>query len=412
MPPESWWSRLWKPFWALPLVSIIIALVLGIAIPELDRLVADLVPFIFPGGPSGARSMLGVIASSTISVTGLVFSITMVVLQLSSSQFTPRVIGDFLDSRVTQATFGVFAGTFVYALTVMRAVGRPDADAAVPQTAVSVSFVLVVASVLTLLLFLHHITESIQVAKVLSRIGSHGVELIEELYPEEGDPPSPDPWEPDPAARRITIDVAERHGCTSQVDFEKLVSLATDAGSVVRIIRPMGSFHARGQRLAEIWTSPSTRDDAPDSDALVDAVRHCFRLTTEPSIRQDPSFSSQQIVDIAVRALSPGINDPTTAIQALNQIHRLARAAVQRPDPPSALVDDEEEPRLVYQPFCFGDLLDLGLDQIVHYGKSDQAVREKVLSIMDDLADCCQDEHRDLLDAKRREIEEAFAEAA
>ena len=130
----SWWDRLWAPFWAVPLAATVASLALGVLLPAAEGSSSAQLPFVFPGGPDGARSVLGTIAGAMISVTGLVFSLTMVVLQLASSQFTPRLLGTFLQSRLTQATLGSFIASFVFSLTVLRSVrGDATGDAFVPQ---------------------------------------------------------------------------------------------------------------------------------------------------------------------------------------------------------------------------------------------------------------------------------------
>ena len=165
---------MWQPFWAVPLALATTSIALGLGLPMLDEAAWRGIPVLFQGGPDGARSLLGTIASAMISVTGLVFSITMVVLQLASSQFTPRVLGTFLDSRITQVTLGVFTGTFLYALTVLRSVrgASEGIEEFVPQLATSVAFAGVVASVGCFLAFIHHITQSVRVDHVITTGGT------------------------------------------------------------------------------------------------------------------------------------------------------------------------------------------------------------------------------------------------
>ena len=159
---SSWWHNVWRPFWAVPAACAVSAVALGLALPLLDEGLQTELPYVFQGGPSGARNLLGTIATGMISMTGLVFSITMVVLQLASSQFTPRVLGSFLESRITQATLGVFTASFVFALTVTRSVRGDYGETGtfVPQVSVTAAFVLVLASVGCFLAFIHHITSS------------------------------------------------------------------------------------------------------------------------------------------------------------------------------------------------------------------------------------------------------------
>ncbi len=188
---SSRWSRLWRPFWVLPTVIVVTATLVGALLPEWEETVADQLPHVFQGGADGARSMLSTIAGAMISVTGLVFTITMVVVQLASSQFSPRLLSDFLSSRITQTTIGVFAATFAYALTVLRAVQGASGEASfVPQISITVAFGLVLASVGTFLLFIQHITTSIQVFSIVSQLGDRAMRVSDKYFPRADSPPA------------------------------------------------------------------------------------------------------------------------------------------------------------------------------------------------------------------------------
>jgi uncharacterized membrane protein len=165
------WAR--GRFWLLPAVFGVTAGLLGVAMPALDGVLLQSrnLPFLFGGGPEGARALLSAIISSMISFTALVFSITIVVLQLTSSQFSPRVLRTFLRDRFNQVTLGVFVATFVYAMAVLRAVrGTADTSPFVPQLAVTTAFVFVLGSVLVFLFYLHHTAQAIRVATIIDGI--------------------------------------------------------------------------------------------------------------------------------------------------------------------------------------------------------------------------------------------------
>ncbi len=193
LPRSTFWSRLWEPFWVLPMVVVVLAFSAGLALPQLDEALAEHVPYVFQGGPDGARSLLGTIASAMISVTGLVFSITMVVLQLASSQFTPRILGTFLQSRITQLTLGLFIASFVFALTVLRSVqgGSEAATEFVPQVSVTLAFLLVTASVGLFIAFIQHITTSIQVTHVTASLGDRTRALACKVFDADADADAP-----------------------------------------------------------------------------------------------------------------------------------------------------------------------------------------------------------------------------
>ncbi len=384
--PESRWSRLWRPFWALPAAICAAAVVLGLLLPPAEQRIATSLPYVFQGGPDGARSVLSTIATAMISVTGLVFSLTMVVLQLASSQFTPRVLGSFLSSRITQATLGVFTASFVFALTVLRFVqGASDGrDAFVPQLSVTIAFALVLASVGCFLAFIHHITTSIQVSHVVSRIGDETAAALDRVYPrphEEAGPARGRTWSPEPDLSRAVVDASGGHGSVSHIDAAALVDLAERLDAVITLDVQIGDFVTDGQPLARVWG----RDAVTDDDA--DALRARIWLAKERETRQEIGFGLRQLVDIAERALSPGINDPTTAIQVVDEIHRLLRILVTRREPSPYVSDAAGVVRLVHRPQGIEQMLRLGVEEIAHYGDDSPRVCRRLQAMLEDLAD-------------------------
>ncbi|WP_232548142.1 DUF2254 domain-containing protein [Propioniciclava soli] len=392
------WQRLWRPFWAVPAAFSVAAVVVGVVLPNAENQLRQFAFFMFPGDDEAARGMLTTIASAMISVTGLVFSITMVVLQLASSQFTPRVLGTFLDSRVVQVTFGFFIATFLYALTVLRSVmgddGRGD-EAFVPRVAVSFGFLLVLACLVCFLAFIRHITSTIQVSKVISRIGDATMDLVDRVYPgaETGGSVDAGPsWSPTAGMTRIDIEVGDRHGHVDEIDFPGLVSIATDAGGVLVLHPQLGDFTTHGHPLATLWDADDeladdeTREDREKKQAeLSKRVNSEVRLATERSMRQDLSFGFRQLVDIGERALSPGVNDPTTATQVIDELHHLLREIVQR-NPPSPYIAEEGVVRLVVHPPTGDLLLRLSLEELIHYGAGGLQVPRKLRLVLNDLA--------------------------
>lgn len=384
----SLWSRLWEPFWAIPLAIAASSVGLGLLMPGLDKSAWRWIPIFFHGGPDGARSLLGTIASAMISVTGLVFSITMVVLQLASSQFTPRVLGSFLESRITQFTLGVFSGTFLYALTVLRSVqGASDGvQEQVPQLATSTAFVGVVASVGFFLAFIHHITTSIQVPEVLARTASATVKTLDQMMPADhdelasrGEQPR---WEPSPDEVAVEVtasDQADR--CITDIDYRGLVDMAQRHDAVITLERQVGEYVVEGMTLARIWQPVGRSVDDGFAAEIVDLIS----LSRDRSLRQDAAFGIRQIVDIAEKALSPGVNDPTTAAQAVDALHSVLRRAVQREVPSGHATDDDGTVRLVYRPQSVEQLLDLAIAEIAHWGRDSIQIPRRLCSVLDDL---------------------------
>ncbi len=398
--PDSWWVRLWRRFWALPLAIILGAGALGLWLPLLDEKLLGLLPNVFGGGADGARGLLSTIASAMISVTGLVFSITMIVLQLASSQFSPRVLGGFLESRLTQATFGVFAATFVFSLTVLRSVrGADDQDAAfVPQVSVALAFLLVVVSVLLLLSFIQHITQQIQVQQIISQVGDTTVRLIESMYPTPEDSNPRVTWEPPNEPPPTLVSSDKRHGVVNQINYGWLLSAAIKYEGVIRLEVRNGRYITEGQPLATVYGR-----GFDDSDRR--AVQRSFTMSSERGIQQDPSFGVRQIVDVADRALSPGVNDPTTAVQCIDELQRILDKMVRRRVPSPYLLDDKGIVRVVYQPVTVAEMLDLAVDEIAHWGASSIQVPRRLLIMLDDLMINALTEHIGVLRAKREEMD-------
>jgi len=385
----SWWDRLWRPFWMVPAVLAVVAAVLGVVLPEIDRSLRSWVLWVFPGGADAARGALTTIASVTISTVGVVFSITMVVLQLASSQFTPRVLGPFLENRVVQTTFGVFIATFVFSLTVLRSVltESDGQEGFVPRVSVSFAFLLVLACVGLFLAFIRSITDGIRVSSVISRIGDHTAELVDRVLPAAAETASGPTWSPETGTTRTRVEVDGRHGHVDEVDVPRLVELAAERDGVLVLEQHLGGFTTRGQTLATFW---GTGWDAEASAAVNRAVR----LDTERSTRQDVGFGFRQLVDIGERALSPGVNDPTTATQVIDELHRLLREAVQRRSPSPFVADGDGVVRVVAPGPDVGDLLRLSVEELAHYGRDSLQVPRRLASMLDDLAGCALPRYR------------------
>lgn len=398
--PETvgWWERLWRPFWVLPSTICLLAVAAGVLLPRLDAALTGDLPYLFGGNADSARSLLSTIASAMISVTGLVFSITMVVMQLASSQFSPRLLGGFLGSRITQATLGVFTSSFVFALIVLRDVRGGD-EPFVPQLSVTVAFLLVLASVALFFAFIHHITLSIQVSQVIDRISSHTVSTLEKGDDDVWDDRSavPPAWS-QAEGPSVVVSTGSGHGVVERVHYTDLVQAAERAGAVVEVRTRAGEVRHRGQELAVVH-------GALAGDRVVDEVRACFGLGKERSMQQDPEFGVRQLVDIAERALSPGINDPTTAVQVLDELHRILRVAGARADRSAHLVDGSGTVRVLDAPTTFARLLDLSLDEVAHYGKDSLQVPRRIEALLDDLEGSVRAEHAAVVVAKRAALE-------
>lgn len=394
-------------FWVIPAACCSVAFVLGLVLPEVDERLADDVPLLFGGGPDGARSLLSAITTSMISVTGLVFSITVVVLQLASSQFSPRILRTFLSSRLTQLTLGVFTATFLYSIVVLRSVRGDEAsgDEFVPQLSVTGSFVLVLASVGLFLAYIHHITQSIRVSNVVSAVGAEARSTIERVRGERDATQRDATRSADlPAGGPVSRFVhSPEHGVLVRVNADDLVELARQHGVQLDLLLPVGDFAAEGMPLVAVHGV---------ADGLADQqVWAALALAPERTMEQDVAFGFRQLVDIAEKALSPGVNDPTTAVQALDEMHDLLRRLAAAPDPRPARRDDAGVARLVLPERNFAELLSLAFDEIVHYGADSQRVLRHIRRILDDLGNAALSPHLPAIAAMRRRVAAVAAAA-
>ena len=387
---RTWWTSLWRPFWAVPLAIVLAAVAVGAFLPELDKVLALDMPYIFQGGPDGARSLLSTIATAMISVTGLVFSITMVVLQLAANQFTPRVLDAFLGSRITQVTLGLFAASFVYSLTVMRSVRGDfdDIEAFVPQTSVTLAFVIVLAAIGMFLAFINHITTSTQVGAIISRVGRETTSVIETMYPAAEEAGAlPLSWSPEPGTPHAVVTVNKREGYVSQLRYAALTEKAAKADAVIDILVAVGTHVIAGQPVARIWGMAEIDDD------LSAAVHEGISLDKDRWMHQDPAYGIRRLVDIGDRALSPGVNDPTTAVQVIHELHTVLRTLVQL-EHPSPYVTRDGEVRILHRPQKTADMVRLAVEELQHYGADTLQIRPRLEEMLEDLLEAATPVHR------------------
>ena len=377
-------GRLRDKFWAVPLLCAVLAALLGLSLTALDDWfdTSLKVPFLFAGGPEGARALLSAIITSMISFTGLVFSITIVVLQLTSSQFSPRVLRTFLRDWIIQIALGVFVATFVYALVVLRSVrGTAQTETSVPQISITVAFGFVLASVVVFLFYIDHVAQSIRAASIVDRIGEETRGVLESQHPADAEQRSPLSVPRTPGHRTH----ADRPGVVQQVDDQALLALAEEHDVTICLLRAVGEFVPGSAPLLEVHG-----EGRPDGDALRAAVH----VGKERALDEDVGFGLRQLVDIAERALSPGINDPTTAVQVIDQLHDLLRRLATRPLLPRQCVDRSGRLAVHVPQPGLADLLDLAVDEIAHWGADVDRVQRRLGVMLRDLHDAAIPVHR------------------
>ena len=394
------WNRVRTSFWFLPTFMAGGAMLLAFATITLDTLVIDWLKlnwgWNFTGGAEGASALLGAIAGSMITIAGVVFSMTLVALSLASSQLGPRLLRNFMRDTTTQLVLGTFVSTFLYCLLILRTIRRAEEVLFVPHLSVTLGVLLAVVSVGVLIYFIHHVSVSIQANEIVAQIGKELIEGMDRLFPEDiGRGTTQIPTEPPDADFLDTFD-QEAHpiesagdGYLQFVDGDALMALAMQEGVVIRLERRPGQYVVANRPLALVWPGNKV------SDHLIDLVNSAFALGNQRTSGQDIEFAVNQLVEIAIRALSPGVNDPFTAIACLDHLGSALCHLAKRIMPSPYRHDTEDQIRVITPVFTFPDVTDAAFNQIRQYGRSSTAVTIRLLETIAEVAvSVCRPEDR------------------
>jgi uncharacterized membrane protein len=394
--------------WLVPTAFILGALVLARLLVEAEPLPERFpLALVFGGSSDGARAVLGELAGATVTVVGLVFSLTVIALQMASSQFSPRLLRSFLKDRGVQVVLGGMLGSAVFDVAVLRTVRSPsdDLEAFVPRAAVTVALILALGAVGLLVYFLHHITRMLRVDVTMGAIKDETLLQIRnlpadrEVLPDVVGPAPPD------SAHVVTAGLA---GYLQRVDLAALGSGAREARVVVRLRPVMGQWVTEGTTLAWVWgEADASAVDANRADVLVHGGLHLGPDRTES---QDLAFGLRQLQDIAARSLSPGVNDPTTAVQAIGQMAAVMAALARQPLGADLALDGDGAVRVVVPRPTFASHLDLAIGQSRCYGADEPDVLIALLQLLIDVGELVAD-HADRAEAVRRQIGRVVAAA-
>jgi uncharacterized membrane protein len=311
--------------WFIPTILVISLTVIAFIMVEVDHGIEDdnitIPEWIFGGSADGARTLLSTIAGSLVTIVGVLFSITIVVLQQAASQFTPRVMGNFIRQTGTQFTLGIYLGTFLYCVLILRTVRGDDAQAEefIPRLSIAFALILALTCLGFLVYFIHHMATSLQASSVLANVNREFREDTGPLFPEDLGDSASDDDQPLETFRRDYMPVptlqiaAEGSGYLQRVDEQAILSHIPETSGIA-VLPKVGDFVVRGTSVLEIGGVRQISDE--DQHRICE----CLELGTERSRSQDPLFSIRQLVDIALKALSPSVNDPTTANNAISML--------------------------------------------------------------------------------------------
>lgn len=385
------WESISSSYWFVPSLMSAAACLLASGFLYLDETVPDewleVMPWLYTGTADGARSLLAAIASSMIGVAGVVFSIAIVSLTLASNQFGPRLLRNFMRDKGNQITLGTFLSAFLYCLLVLRKVHGSEAHggAFVPQISLLIALLLAIASIGVLIYFIHHAAESIQAPNVIISVTRELMASVDELFPEEIDSTTRtstdlDQGESLPDGANAYVVRSDRPGYLQRVEEDHLLSVAGERDLLLRLEHRPGQFIQTGDPLLSVWPALGA------NDATIGSLQQGFSIGEHRSPAQDVEFAIEQLVEVAARALSPGINDPFTAMQCIDALGEVLSVLATRRFPSPVRFDEAGQRRLIAYPKTFGDVLDASYNQIRQYAANSPDVLLRMLEAMERIA--------------------------
>lgn len=386
------WQDLQGSYYFIPGVMAVGSIILALVTAHIDRtydygFFRDLGWF-YSNSPESARVILSTIAGSMITVAGVTFSMTMVAVSSAAAQYGPRLIGNFMRDRANQFTLGTFTSTFVYCLIILRVARTGDTGGGedaltdlVPNFSLLVALAMTLGSVAVLIYFVHHIPETLNVGNITSRVGRKLRKDITELFPSEMGMGNlqKSPKEADYDIQKSVGVNAEAEGYLQAIDNDALMKFAMKHNAVVKLQYRPGDFIVKENVLLNVWAR------GPLSKEAYDDFRGCFAMGRERTAYQNTMFLADELVEILGRALSPGINDPFTAINCMNWFHSAVNAMCKGTLPSPYRFDEEDNLRVVAHPITFERLAEVIFGQSRPYVAAD---RNATLHMMTILTEC------------------------
>ncbi|MGY1738663.1 DUF2254 domain-containing protein [Geodermatophilus sp. SYSU D00684] len=401
------WLRLQRfvrtSMWLLPIGCLAAGALLAVGTLAVDRATGyRLVPQSLTGTPSDAQTILSSFATAMVSLTSLVLTVTLVAVQLAMGQFSPRIVGALLTDRWSQLAIGLFGASFLVAVLTLREIRGSDTGT-VPGLSMLLCYLLMLASIVVLVLFVHHIGQGLRVAGLIDLVGDRSREFI---VREHGERPvvtgGPDEM------------VAAQPGNVIRVDRPALVAAARRADCVLELVPVVGDFVVGGAPLFRVH--PGTRTpvsaDRPPAGRLraTDVTRHVL-LGPERVHTEDLAYGFRKLVDIAVRSIAQPFNDPTTTVQALHRLHDLLRQIAARPLPCGEHRDEDGVVRLLERTVSWNGYVRLAFDEIRLAGASEPQVTRKMCAALADLTSVAPPDRQEPLDRQLRLLHAAVRRA-
>src|SRR4051794_7880252 len=383
--------------WLIPLLCVLAGVLIALGTLWLDRRSGyTLVPQSVTGTPSDATTTLSVFASGMVSLTSLVLTVTLVVVQLAMGQFSPRIVGALLTDRFSQLAIGLFGATFVVAVITLRELRGSDSGT-VPGLSVLLAHLLMFASLVTLILFVHHSGQTMRATGLIDLVGDRTRDLITSSFPAV--PPRATGRDADP-----DVVPAREPGSVVRVDRAGLVAAARRADCVLELVPVVGDFVPGGAPLFRVHPGARPAGDVAGPAARLRAVDIARLVLVGPERvhTEDASYGLRKLVDIAERSVSQPFNDPTTTLQALHRLHDLLRQLAVRPLPPGEHRDEDGVVRLVERTLSWDGYVRLAFDEIRLAGAASPQIARKMCAALQDLKSVAPPDRQAPLDRQLR----------
>jgi uncharacterized membrane protein len=372
--------------WFVPVVCVLAGAALSFGTIALDRYFDyEALPTRLVGGPDAAAYILSTVAASMVSLTALVLTITMVVVQLAMGQFSPRIVQRILRDKPSQLAIGLFVATFVHAILALREVTiNGDGTGNVPGIAVVTAFVLVLLSIAVLVVYVHHIGQALRVSALIELVGDETRTLLDKRYPDKG---------PDIDHQQGSLPVvrARESGVITGIGFEQLVEEGRRADCLLELVPALGEFVPAGGPLFRVHGESTAVDEDRLHGALI--------LSLEPTLDEDVAYGVRLLVDIAERSLADSpFQDPTTAVQAIDRLHDILRQLARRPFPDGRHLDEAGRVRVTVRTMSWEAYVHLAFDEIRLAGAGSPQVARRLKAALTDLRSIVPPERVEIID--------------
>jgi uncharacterized membrane protein len=383
---EKFWDDLRVNLWFRPAVWIITLSILALILLSYERswsqnALSERLSWLFSGGADGARVILGTISGATVAAATLSFSIVFVAVLQTANAYSPRILRLYVGDTANQHVLGIFTGTFIFSLLILRAVRTADEGVFVPTLGIAVAILLSLLSLGALIYFIDHIAHSVEVDNIISLIMRETVDLLDELFPGTLGQPYPLEIPPNLPNDLPAVVTPADSGYIQYIEPETLLAAATERDLLVRLERLSGDYVLSGTTpLARVW--PATALD----ESATEMVRDAFQLGTERTLVQDLFFGVRQLTDIALKAISPAVNDPSTAVNSIDALATLLNKMIRLEPISPYRCDAAGHLRVIAPGPTFEATLDLAFTQIRQYAASDFACTLRLIEVCGELA--------------------------